>query len=442
MFRKVLLLTAIVLVFAASNLRAEQKLCRWVGGEEGLWGDPSNWDCAMVPDNGGGNTFAVTINAGGIEVEIFIHQHYTIDQLDCNGVVELEMWTDWAQLTLEDTNGLTNYGGDLDIEGDWHSDINGNITNTAGAELYLEDLEIDGNLFNPADGKIGVKGKVDTDGGDLENLGLIQIAPSSEFYVEQHFQNVGQILIYGGACGSDEILDNDSPGIIQGFGVLRAEELLRNKGTIYADGGVLTIVWLEKAPMLNSGILGNKPASFLHVRPGYLGTAKDVNNHGRIEVYAGGATTFDCNLTNEPNGVIELLGGTLAATSITQSADANFVGFGGITVDDEILIESGAKIELTGPTNIVGDVNIPVNATLEISDGTTLVTSDCTCNNGTIHMKGGRIIIQGVFSNNNCRIIWEPGTYTNIADFNLDGTVNFKDFADFANTWLWRASVN
>jgi len=35
---------------------------------------------------------------------------------------------------------------------------------------------------------------------------------------------------------------------------------------------------------------------------------------------------------------------------------------------------------------------------------------------------------------------WEPGTYNNIADFNLDGQVNFKDFVDFAESWLWQAS--
>jgi len=180
--------------------------------------------------------------------------------------------------------------------------------------------------------------------------------------------------------------------------------------------------------------LGNKPLSSLHIKP-----AEDVNNQGTIEVNAGGVA-FDCNLVNEPNGTIKLLGGTLAATSINQAPDANFSGFGQITVASEILIESGAKIELTGPTNIVGDVNIPADATLEISDGTTLITGHTICNNGTIHMIGGRVICQGGLTKNNCNIIWEPGIYTNIADFNLDGTVNFKDYADFANTWLWQAT--
>jgi hypothetical protein len=39
-----------------------------------------------------------------------------------------------------------------------------------------------------------------------------------------------------------------------------------------------------------------------------------------------------------------------------------------------------------------------------------------------------------------CHIIWEPGTYTNVADFNLDGKVNFGDFAYFAEVWLWQTA--
>ena len=80
-----------------------------------------------------------------------------------------------------------------------------------------------------------------------------------------------------------------------------------------------------------------------------------------------------------------------------------------------------------------------VLSVLEISDGTTLVTGHTT-NNGTIHMKGGRIIPQGGFTNNG-NVIWEPGLYNNIADFNLDGEVNLQDFADFAGTWLWQAGL-
>ena len=133
-----------------------------------------------------------------------------------------------------------------------------------------------------------------------------------------------------------------------------------------------------------------------------------------------------------------LLSKTSAALSITQSSGATFSGAGTIT-GNNLTIESGAELKLAGPTNIYGDVEIGTGATLEISDGTTLVTGHTT-NNGTIHMKGGRIIPQGGFTNNG-NVIWEPGLYNNVADFNLDGQVNFNDFAYFVDTWLWQAQL-
>jgi hypothetical protein len=163
------------------------------------------------------------------------------------------------------------------------------------------------------------------------------------------------------------------------------------------------------------------------------------HNNGKIEINSGSGFVMDPNLVNEPNGTIALDDGTLMAIQITQEGDANFVGFGGLS--SKISIDPNDTIKFTGPTNIVGDVEINTNATLEISDGITLVTGHTSCNGGTIHMKGGRIIPQGGFTNNGCAIIWEPGLYNNMADFNLDGKVNFKDYAYFADTWLWQAQL-
>ncbi len=427
MSKKVLIFAAIALGFSASNLQAAQIPCSWIGPDNGLWGDPCNWDCGIVPDNNASQTFVVSIT----NAEVTLAENWTVDKLDCYGEVELNTWTDWAQLTLADTNGLTNHG-DLSIEGKWHDDINGKITNTGSAELYLEDLEIAGDLFNPDGSIMGIKGKIDTDEGNFENSGLIQIAPGSEFYIEEYVHNNGQIKIYGGAFGSDDDLVNNPLGIVEGFGVFRASQLLQNKGTIYAEGGTLTIAWFEEATLLNSGVLGNTPGALLNIK-----SEEEVNNTGTIEVNAGGGITFDCNLVNEPNGVIQMYGGTLAATNIIQSANATFKGQGDIT--GNLTIESNSLIALTGPTNIFGDVNIPVDATLEISDGQTLITGHTTCD-GTIRLIGGTVIFQGGCDCEDCTITHEAGTGRNHFDINEDGTVNFDDFAAYADNWLWQAS--
>ena len=429
MFKKLLVLMVIIFAVVVCDLQAIQIDSTWVGGleEDTSWERSSNWDPAIVPDNNATNTFAVTIDAGGDEVFVALQQWRTIDQLDCYGEVGLQNWTSgWIKLTLVDANGLTNHGY-LEIE---NIGINGNVTNLTGATLWPWNMDIEGNLYNQAGATIEVEGENDV-GGDLQNDGTITIIPASDLLCDQQVINNGLINIYCGEFGVEGIVDNNSTGVIRGFGIVYADQLLRNKGTIQASAGSLLL--RSDISITNSGTLKNDAGATLHIQT----STTDVNNQGVIEINAAGATVLNCNLVNEPNGVIKLLGGTLAATTITQKAGAALEGFGGITGD--VVIEPDGLIKLTGSTNIVGDMQIGTGATLEISDGTTLITGHTT-NNGTIHMKGGRIIPQGGFTNNG-NIIWEPGTYNNIADFNLDGHVNFKDFADFTDTWLWQAQL-
>jgi hypothetical protein len=242
---------------------------------------------------------------------------------------------------------------------------------------------------------------------------------------------MGKIELLTGNCYG-EVFHNEAIGTIIGHGSVFSYDDFENHGIVEASWGNLILTAGGTLNNHSTGVLSNRALASLHIKP-----ESDVINLGNITVMPNGGVAFDCNLVNEPNGIIQLNGGALVATTITQTADANFAGFGGITGD--VVIESGGLIQLTGPTNIVGDVNIATNATLEISDGVTLVTGHTT-NNGTIHMKGGRLIPQGGITNNG-NVIWEPGTYNNVADFNLDGHVNFKDFADFADTWLWQAQL-
>ena len=433
MFRRILILTAVVLFFSACKAQAVVIHCSWVGCENGLWSDPSRWSCGTVPDNNAGDTFVVTIDASSCsdDVEVGLQQSRTIDQLDCYGEVGIEGWTPfWVQLSLEHPNGLTNHGH-LEIGGEAHQmEINGNVTNTTGAMLELGGVEINANLYNLAGATIEVEYENDVD-GDFQNEGTFTIIPASDLLCSNEFHNIGVVNLYDAECSGDELFHNSSTGTLSGSGTVWSERLIQNEGKLCASAGPLLL--FSEGSVTNTGTLKNDVGGTLHIQA----SVADVNNQGRIEINTVGAVTFNGNLNNGPNATIQLFGGTLAAQTITQAADANFAGFGGITGD--LVIEPNGVIQLTGPTNIVGNVTIDPNATLEISDGTTLITGHTACNNGTIHMIGGRIICQGGLTNNNCNIIWEPGIYTNIADFNLDGTVNFEDFADFANTWLWRA---
>lgn len=423
MVRKVFALMTIVLFFGVCDLQAAQIASTWVGGESGCWCDPCNWDPNIVPDG----DFDVTINGGGGKVQVSLEQNRTINSLHCYGEVELERGQ-WWNPTLTTLNGLTNHG-DLTI----HIDIRGDVRNLPGATLQLsEHINIFGNLYNEVGGTITAD-LIDIDveeGGEVYNDGLIRCIANGAIGETPYFHNNGQIWLYVGYANGT-IFENNVNGMITGCGVISVGSLLQNKGMICASMGPLLIYISEGSPT-NTGTLKNNVGATLNIHTSNV----DVNNQGVIETNGMGAVVLDCNLVNEPNGTIKLLGGTLAGQTITQKAGATLQGFGGITGD--VVIGPDGIIKLTGPTNIVGDVEIKNDATLQISDGLTLVTGHTICN-GTIHMKGGYIIPQGGLLGD-CDIIWEPGIYTNVADFNLDGQVNFEDFAYFADTWLWQTA--
>jgi len=392
MSKKALFLTAIILVFSACELQAAVNHSTWVGGEQGDWGQAGNWDPARVPDNSSWRTFVVTIDSDSIgvdEIEVYLQQDRAIDRLDCYGEVGIETSTpSRVVLTLSDVDGLINHG-ELEISGHAQQlEVRGNVTNTKEATLGLCGVEIHGDLCNLADATIEVESENDIHKGGLQNDGTITIIHASDLLCDQQVVNNGLINIHSGEFGIDGILDNNSTGVIKGFGVFYAKQLLQNEGYIYAYGGSLTV--LSEGSITNTGILANKALSTLHIKP-----AVDMNNLGTIEVNAGGGVAFDCNMVNEPNAVIKLLGGTIAAKTITQSAGAIFEGFGGIT--GNIMINPNGLIELTGPTNIVGDVTVEHNAVLEISDGQTLIVG-YTTNNGEIRVVNGNVIFQGGYS--------------------------------------------
>lgn len=442
MFKKVLVL-AIVFGFCICNVTAEQISSEWVGGQWGFWENKYNWDPPIVPDNSEPNTFVVTIDASVTDADILIQEDHTIDRMDTYGEVELEKhnWQYRPDLKLIEQNGLTNHG-ELEINGEL--EVVGNVVNTDGAWLNGWFNVEDGNLVNQTNGWIdATDNNIDVDDGSIYNYGSIVITSRVDCWAGNEFHNFGEIENYGGICSSDQPFTNEMTGVIKGFGIIHSDQVIDNEGSIQSIGGDLLLhsrvdfegPYLENRGLTNTGTLTNSPGTSLAV----MVWLANVDNQGTIEVNSDGSVVFDCNdLSNEPNAVINLYGGTLAAGTIIQKAGASLEGFGGITGD--VQIEPDGLIELTGPTNVFGDVEIGDGATLEVSDGTTIITGHTTCNNGTIHMIGGRIICQGGLTNNNCEIVWEPGIDSNAADYNLDGRVNLEDYAQFARTWLWEAS--
>src|SRR4029077_17848358 len=123
----------------------------WKGGT-GNWNVASDWSPTGVPNNGGGNTFNVTIDSGGTDA-VTLNQNATISTLVLGGTV--------GSSTLQDTTGtpetLTVHGaptiyarGVLEFQ-NGSKLSSGSLTGAAGSQVYLNGasgLTVNGNLTN------------------------------------------------------------------------------------------------------------------------------------------------------------------------------------------------------------------------------------------------------------------------------------------------------
>jgi len=430
MFKKLLVLV-VVFSFFVCNARADQIAVSWDGGGDGgSWSDPCNWSPDIVPDG----DFEVYIQNAEVEIQ----QDRIVSSLHTSGEVFFGCWNSFYDPTLTFTNpgGLTNEG-ELRLE---NIEFKGSFTNEDNAFIVMDEVT----------GDICIE-------GDFTNNGSVFVCSPCPVLcvegVEGSFINNGKMHLQNALVGFDETdanMLNADGATIWGSGTVYSGNSLVNRGHIISSSGALQIHGHEVAINDINGILESTSGSSLSISSAFLEAGpKEMSNNGTIIIAPDSAIAFkenrlwdpgllgDCTLVNDTNGNIQLKGGTLASATIVETADANFVGFGAITGNVEI--EPDGLIELTGPTNIVGDVNIPADATLRINDGQTLITGLTTCE-GTIHLVGGTVVFQGGCDCNECNIINEAGIDRNHFDVNADGAVDLEDYAYFVASWLWESS--
>lgn len=420
-----LFVSVFIVLCIVCNLQAATIDSNWVAVEFGQWGQASNWDPAIVPDNNATDNFNVTINAD--DVDVMLQQDRTINSLDCYG--EINFFGTANPILFFAGEGLTNHG-ELDISGIW---LAGDVNNLSGAFLELDNTEIFDDLYNQSNAAIEVWNEVEAD--SIENNGTIVVVSGADLYTEDgNFVNLNQININGGKCGSEGDpgnFYNNNGASITGWGILYTEGSFNNNGSIKAQAGVLRIQCFSTG-LTNNGPLSADPSSSLQIKP-----AGDVNNLGTINTVAGDFTV-DANLVNSSGAIIQILDGTIAAKKIIQKSGAAFNVYGKIAAENGLYVETGATATITGPTSIIGDVTIESGATLQIKDGQTLITGQ-TVNNGSIELIGGTVIFQGGYSGGGT-IPVTASADRNHFDVNSDGIEDFEDFASFSENWLWQAS--
>ena len=427
---KKILISVLVLVVLGAACQVQAIEVQWDGpfdhGDGNLdnsWHTPENWDPVGDPNSGD----VVTIDAATEEESADINlnnrnpgaenSNIEIFSLETYGYVELGAWgVDWMQFII--TYGLTNYG-DLEIVSDGWIGLFAEVTNDGFMEL--EGVEVEGTFTNDPCATVEVWGEVGFVSG-IDNYGTIEVDPFSEMWVEGTLYNYNLIQLYGGACEAEGTLDNDPCGTIKGFGMIWSDTSFINDGDIIAEGGVLAL-YLE-GTFENAGVLSNQFVSSVQID-----AVADVNNLGNMYVRSGGGIAISNDLINKPGGTIELMGGTLGARSITQSSGAMFSGFGTIASPMGLTIEDGATVELTGPTNIIGNVSIDSGGTLIVRAGQTIITG-ATANNGTIVQIGGTVLFQGGYD----------GSGDNVDTTNSAEVIVDNGDAGTSKTGTWLAS--
>jgi len=445
MFKKILI---VFVVIAGScfgtfcgNASADAGDIFWNGNISCSWSDYGNWWVEMYPDPPGDCCVPNNLS------NVILNNAETVC-LDTSGTTIINSLTNsgdsvlWIETGWNPCLKMVNFHnqGELDIAGhrDSRMEITSSVVNDAGARLQISyDLSFDGNITFSNAGELNVRKavKFHFSDGTFINTGMIQVDTASELEVG-NLQNYSTVNIHGGELNAQSDLINEGApsvnmGSITGWGVVYGKSSFQNQAGSSITASIGTLRLVTEGTISNNGIIKNLPMSSLDIVD--LSPPTDVMNSGTIEVNTGGGVAVHSNLYNSNS--IQLLGGALSANTITESSGAIFSGFGNITAN--IVIENNGTIQLTGPTNIIGDVTIGSNATLEVRDGQTLVTGHTT-NNGTIYIIGGTIIFQGGLTDNG-DIIRESSSSINAADFNYSGGVDGSDLAVFASEFGWTA---
>jgi hypothetical protein len=293
---------------AAAN--AAQVQSTWIVKGDGLWGAAANWSPNAVPNNGGGTTYLVLIDAAG-EGSVSLDLSPTIDGLQIGA---------GSGVVMGDTYDLTVVGGAVANEGVIEMASQGGLT----------------------DLKLGV----DT---VLDGAGMLALSANLNNRI---FGSPGIVRLTHGADHT-----------ITGAGSFGANLMrLTNNGVIVGSSMVFPLVLdLSGTDNFNHGVLRAENGTLQ-----IAGTTLD-NTDGVIEALDGGVVTFGGTsaitaglLRTEGSGVMRLTGTTTFTNvsfdgSMTVLNDVDPIFVGTFSNDGEIAVASrGANTDL----RISGDVTL------------------------------------------------------------------------------------
>jgi len=334
------------------------------GAASGNWSNTASWSPATVPNNGGGNTFNVTLlNSPAVTITLDINP--TIDTLTLD--LGSELTTD-AGTTLT-TTGLTN-GGVVNFANGNTLTVNGATTNTneiiiAGAST----ANFNGNLTNSSTFATSGKSTATVTGAFANNSGG---------FVD--LETTGDVLNVGSLTNNSELIINAGATLnITGGG---------SGITTVAAGSNLSVAGTLN--VINGGTPSNGLANLTTV----AGSLAWENGQTLTDA----ATT----LTVASGGLLEIFNGsTLSVTNLTISGEFLTNNKGTVTVSGTFTNNSGAFVELESSGDVLnvgtltnsGELIINAGATLNITGGGLGITSVAA--GSTLDVAGTLNVING-----------------------------------------------
>jgi hypothetical protein len=391
-------------------LRMPSSPDNWNGGT-GNWSVPGNWS-AGAPGVGSD----VTIYSGGNDTVTLDVGSTTINSLTLGGSLNgsrSELTDGGAPQMLTINNALTiGDTGSLSLTGGSTVTVIGTLVNSTQGGLFLEHgsaLTVNGDVTNsgfigeingggPAD--ITIYGKLTSSGyfylttpgdvanvGTLANSGTIFLEPGTTLNLTKQPNGVTDVVL-----GSEYIIfgtftaggNNPFANLTSVEGLLQ----LSNQQTtnVAPSGGVLTNtgkveVTLGSALFIN-GNVNNLGGALLYIDRDSLAGMPSLNNSGTVSVIGA------LNLTNQPNGVTDVVAGSEYGIVGSFTAGANNA-FANLTSVEGLLQLSNQQTTNVAPSGGVltnsGTIGLGNTTTLnvagDINNSGTIVTGPC-CDSG------------------------------------------------------------
>ncbi|MGB8543009.1 MAG: hypothetical protein WCD49_15370 [Candidatus Acidiferrales bacterium] len=368
MSRVVLVCLAVLLIASAAFSQTNSS---WNGGT-GTWNTAGSWTPSGVPNNGGGNTYNVTIDSGGTD-NVTLNISPTINLLNIGGASggsaflgdasgSPETLTILGALTVNNTgelalvNGSKASAGSVTVNGSGFIDlqntgsslsVSGNLTNsgTVATDIFCcgtgASLTVTGSFTNNAGATFDVGSNNapanDTDSvGTLVNNGTVRVGTGSTLNLTNQVNGITDIAV-GSTILNGGTISAGSNNAFYKLATMEGELQLSNGKSTADTATTLTL----------------SSAGFLDIQSGSSFSVANITNSGTVatDIFCcstGASLTVSGTFTNNAGGIFDV------GTNNAPANDTDNVGT--LVNNGELQIGTGSTLNLTNQVNGITDV--------------------------------------------------------------------------------------